>query len=182
MPSRTYCSSFPGAYDSSLGTLAVVDVPEPLVRHGLREELRVAASAREVVHHVLNEHAVEQVVVLVRRALVEHLVVEARLPLAVEARPLRDDLRVLLRIVLLGLRVFDGEVHVRVVEVVLLNEGRPILIRVDPLRLGRLRDRRVVVGDEQRPRAVATTCSITLTSTPRREAVTYKPGRRLRAR
>ena len=37
-----------------------------------------------------------------------------------------DDLRVLLRVVLLGLRVLEVEVHVAVVVVVLLSEGRPV--------------------------------------------------------
>mmetsp|Transcript_6637 Transcript_6637/g.15124 ORF Transcript_6637/g.15124 Transcript_6637/m.15124 type:complete len:376 (-) Transcript_6637:30-1157(-) len=132
----------------------VVDLRKPLRWHVLREHAGVTTCLGQVEHHVLHKRAAVEIIVLKGWPLVQQLVVLARRAAAVECLPLLLELCLLLCIVLLALRVFNCAAQVIVVEVVFLDEGLPVLVGVQPLRLRQQRDRRVLEGDPECPRTV----------------------------
>mmetsp|Transcript_118616 Transcript_118616/g.330920 ORF Transcript_118616/g.330920 Transcript_118616/m.330920 type:complete len:243 (+) Transcript_118616:713-1441(+) len=132
----------------------VVDLGKPLHRHVLGEHPGIAARLGEEEDHVLHKRPAEDIVVLEGRPLVEQLVVLARGAAAVELLPLHLQLGLLLRIVLLALRILDCTAEMVVVKVVLLDKRLPILVGIQPLRLGKEGDRRILEGDPKRPRSV----------------------------
>mmetsp|Transcript_87381 Transcript_87381/g.157410 ORF Transcript_87381/g.157410 Transcript_87381/m.157410 type:complete len:234 (+) Transcript_87381:508-1209(+) len=111
----------------------VIDLRKPLGGHDFREHPGITTGLGEVEDHVLDERSAEHVIVLVRRTLVEELVVLACRATAVKAIPLVLQSCLQLGVVVLALRVFDGRGQVVVVEVVLLHESLPVLVRIQPL-------------------------------------------------
>mmetsp|Transcript_49098 Transcript_49098/g.107244 ORF Transcript_49098/g.107244 Transcript_49098/m.107244 type:complete len:236 (-) Transcript_49098:217-924(-) len=132
----------------------VINLGEPLHRHVFWEHPGIATSLCEVEDHVLNERSTEDIVVFKRRPLVQELVVLACRATAIEGLPLLGDLRLLLGIVLLALRILDCAAEVIVVEVVLLHKSLPVLIGIKPLGLGQEGDGRILEGDPERPRTI----------------------------
>mmetsp|Transcript_3151 Transcript_3151/g.7084 ORF Transcript_3151/g.7084 Transcript_3151/m.7084 type:complete len:268 (-) Transcript_3151:164-967(-) len=133
----------------------LVHLAKPLEGHDFWEETGVSTSLGQIVDHVFDEWPAVQVIVLVAGSVLQQLVGKPRDVLAVKLLPTLAHAKLNLCVVLLALRVLSDAAQVVVVVVVLLYESLPVLVRVQPLSLLRLRDWRIVERDEKRSGTVA---------------------------
>mmetsp|Transcript_53268 Transcript_53268/g.142557 ORF Transcript_53268/g.142557 Transcript_53268/m.142557 type:complete len:239 (-) Transcript_53268:420-1136(-) len=133
----------------------VVNLREPLHRHVLGEEPGVATCLGQIENHVLHQGTSEHIIVFERWSLPQVLVVLPRRAATIECLPLFDEIGLVLCVVLLAFGVFHSTADMIVIELMLLHESLPVLIRVEPLRLGDERDGRIVERDPESPGSVS---------------------------
>mmetsp|Transcript_27328 Transcript_27328/g.33337 ORF Transcript_27328/g.33337 Transcript_27328/m.33337 type:complete len:243 (+) Transcript_27328:393-1121(+) len=113
----------------------VVDLCVPFCGHGLWEGPGISTGLGEVKNHVLNQRTSENIVVLKGWPLIQQLVVLSSGSTAIKGFPIPLQGGLILGIIILTLRILHGGSQMVVVEVVLLHEGLPILVCIQPLRL-----------------------------------------------
>mmetsp|Transcript_1249 Transcript_1249/g.1452 ORF Transcript_1249/g.1452 Transcript_1249/m.1452 type:complete len:240 (+) Transcript_1249:1-720(+) len=132
----------------------VIDLRVPFGWHSLWEGPGISSSLGEVEDHVLNQRTSEDIVELKGWALVQQLVVLPGGSTTIKGFPIPLQCCLVLGIIVLALRVLNSTRQMTVVEVMLLHKGLPILICIQPFRLGQQRDGRILERDPQSTRAV----------------------------